>query len=791
MKTSPKMARFVNFAWPNTLATALAMLSIFWLGSFSIMASTSLPAWPADNDWEPITLAGVPFADEEARKGCVDPTNGGTSPDPSEVDIGSQAVCLGPEHYNPGNKGQPNANAQNTYSAGFFYLDPNNDSQTCQALSDDYLYFRTRYAGNPYQNSPKSGFTNSFWWVTLDSDQDNKADFYIRLDGNGLKTDETLDLIYETGNDNNPTGEPVVVPHVNPIDTDLARALETPDNDTVGDTKEYFLDWRLPLSDFRNPSSEPAVCQGDVINIINISTSENPNNPFQKDLLMASGVSDPINLGKTYSISKKATDLNGGQLMVNDPVEYEITLTNQGDELPTFTLTDTLPSGATFVSEAYGSGSGIQVKYGGTTYNLTNLDDDPDAGGCPICRADFSADTVTLRGDSLAEAANLVLRFQVTFAAAGDYANQASGTVEGVTGKQFSDDPALDDGQDCDVPTVNNCNDGDSANDDATKVSVASPPTGADLQVTKVTNNPTPQVGATFNYTLIVLNAGPDDATNVVLNDLLPYGVSYVSDDAEGAYDQNTGAWSIGDLAVNGSANLVIEVTADHGTADQTIINSGNVKGEQTDPDLTNNTAAVSITAQPVNVVTPAAQEADLTVSKIVDRTSAYEQETISFTMSVHNNGPDDATGVNLKDILPAGLTYLSHSGSGNYVLSTGIWEVGNLAVTNTAALTISARVNDGMTGRTLTNGITISAADQLDNVPANNSAEAEAAVISAAALQDNQTSKNQTTKNSSNYLVDTGVGIGVSVLLGSALIMSAGLMMMTRDPKRILGTPS
>ena len=51
-----------------------------------------------------------------------------------------------------------------------------------------------------------------------------------------------------------------------------------------------------------------------------------------------------------------------------------------------------------------------------------------------------------------------------------------------------------------------------------------------DIAVSKAVDNATPNEGGTVNYTVIVTNNGPDGATGVEVTDLLPGGVTYVSD---------------------------------------------------------------------------------------------------------------------------------------------------------------------------------------------------------------------------------------------------------------------
>jgi len=85
---------------------------------------------------------------------------------------------------------------------------------------------------------------------------------------------------------------------------------------------------------------------------------------------------------------------------------------------------------------------------------------------------------------------------------------------------------------------------------------------------------------------------------------------------------------------------------------------------------------------------------ADISVGKTVDNSSPIVRENIVFTITVTNKGPNDATGVQVKDQLPAGLTYVSDDSSGSYDAGTGIWDVGSLTNGTSATLKITAAVN-------------------------------------------------------------------------------------------------
>jgi len=110
------------------------------------------------------------------------------------------------------------------------------------------------------------------------------------------------------------------------------------------------------------------------------------------------------------------------------------------------------------------------------------------------------------------------------------------------------------------------------------------------------------------------------------------------------------------------------------------------------------------------------AQTADLSLSKTVDNASPDVGEKVVFTIQATNNGPLGATGVGISDPLPSGLTLASSNASqGSYTGSTGEWNVGSLTVGLSATLTITATVDAGASGRTITNTATITATNQFD----------------------------------------------------------------------------
>ncbi|MDE2399779.1 MAG: DUF11 domain-containing protein [Patescibacteria group bacterium] len=121
--------------------------------------------------------------------------------------------------------------------------------------------------------------------------------------------------------------------------------------------------------------------------------------------------------------------------------------------------------------------------------------------------------------------------------------------------------------------------------------------TSSDLSIAKSVDNQTPNIGSNVVYTITVHNAGPDSANSVVVNDVLPAGVTYVSDDGAGAYVSGTGVWTVGTLANDSSATLHITATVSNSaTNEQVILNTANTSSSTRDPNGENNSANASIT---------------------------------------------------------------------------------------------------------------------------------------------------------------------------------------------------
>lgn len=176
----------------------------------------------------------------------------------------------------------------------------------------------------------------------------------------------------------------------------------------------------------------------------------------------------------------------------------------------------------------------------------------------------------------------------------------------------------------------------------------------ADVVLAKSVSNNNPLNREIISFNIIAANAGPNTAINTVVSDILPNinkglantgalefisGIS--SNGSTNSYDNNNGICNIGDLSPNSVVVLTILAKV---VKSCNITNFATISSNTFDPNTTNNNANVSISTQ---------KSTDLVVTKTVNDTNPVISQNISYTITVVNNGPDNATGVYVNDIIP------------------------------------------------------------------------------------------------------------------------------------------
>jgi uncharacterized repeat protein (TIGR01451 family) len=228
-------------------------------------------------------------------------------------------------------------------------------------------------------------------------------------------------------------------------------------------------------------------------------------------------------------------------------------------------------------------------------------------------------------------------------------------------------------------------------------VTILTPVNGsADVSISKTNGQAETVPGEETTYTITVSNpTGPSAVTGATVTDNFPSmsGVDWTCSGSGGATCAASGSGNINDstvsLPVGGSVTYEATGEVDPGARGQ-LSNTATVAvpGDVTDPNPNNNSATDTDTLTP---------EADLRVSKSGSPDPVIAGNSLTYNLTVTNDGPSDATGVSLADNLPpTGVTYQSATPSqgtctGTMSISCNL---GTIADEGNATVTIVVTVN-------------------------------------------------------------------------------------------------
>ncbi len=200
------------------------------------------------------------------------------------------------------------------------------------------------------------------------------------------------------------------------------------------------------------------------------------------------------------------------------------------------------------------------------------------------------------------------------------------------------------------------------------------------LVITNTANSPRLNVNQAGIFTVTVTNNGPDAATNIQINDLLPEGFTPSWD--MGDYDGSV--WTIANLPSGETATLILTCDLIYDAlAGTNIVNQ----------------ASGTLEEYPFNF---SAEDAIIHVNManvVITQTGSYSKNNVTFIITVRNNGPDNATNVNIMDLIPNGLKNVTFTPSiGTYNDGTGVWFISNLVNGEIATLTIKGNTTAPLT---------------------------------------------------------------------------------------------
>ena len=354
-----------------------------------------------------------------------------------------------------------------------------------------------------------------------------------------------------------------------------------------------------------------------------VSSSERALNPT-RTYRTYSGPSDTDTVTLRYPKPQlsKGTISDASDARIGQPFTFSLTATNAATAASLYNadLTDTLPAGWTYVS-----GSGVATAATGTTPAILTIGNPTQVGQ-------------TLTWTNLATLAPLGT-FTITYqaiptsalalaATTGGFAHVNAATLTGHDGT------------------------GAAANADGPYVATANAQVfirQTDLQLTKSIVTPGPySYGQTVQYSLVLVNVGPDGATGVKVQEKLPAGLVFrsVVSNSAGAYDAVTGDWIVGSVAAGATQTLVLSVLIN---APGPIVNVAQVStSDQFDVDST-----------PGNLVGTPAEDDESQVSIVTTPTQLGDR----VWYDINKNGVQDPSEpgiagvtVTLKDPGPDGI---------------------------------------------------------------------------------------------------------------------------------------
>ncbi|QKX17133.1 DUF4347 domain-containing protein [Microbulbifer sp. YPW1] len=226
---------------------------------------------------------------------------------------------------------------------------------------------------------------------------------------------------------------------------------------------------------------------------------------------------------------------------------------------------------------------------------------------------------------------------------------------------------------------------------------VSAPIEAVDLFVDKDDGGISAEPGDQITYTIDYGNNGNIDATGVVITESLPEYVTFDPADNPGwTLNGDTLTFNVGDLVAGetGSVELIVTVIDPLPAGVEETNNTVSIDGDETngtDPTPEDNTD---------EDVTPLIAAPDYVIDKVEEFDDpAFPGETISWSITITNEGNQDGTGVTITDQLPSTPFVSGYTASDGGVVDTDagtvVWDIGDLAVGETVTVTLTGVVAD------------------------------------------------------------------------------------------------
>ncbi len=253
------------------------------------------------------------------------------------------------------------------------------------------------------------------------------------------------------------------------------------------------------------------------------------------------------------------------------------------------------------------------------------------------------------------------------------------------------------------------------------------------LVLSKSVDNASPNPDDLIQYVVEFQNGSNQSFSSFSIEDQLPNEVTYSShtierttltDGSSSSYDPGTGIWLTNGLEPGETIQLYLNAKVNAGTAGVSFLNTA------TALDIDNDGGSTEFLQASAEVTV---RSCDLTTSVFVEPQSIAVGESISFTTTVSNQGPDSASGVTVKVTTPRDFDLLSvDAAQGSFDPLTNRWILGDLAVGENTTLNLVLEAKAAAAGEDFSMTATTTAGVPPDVAGENNSSSDGVHVLGA-----------------------------------------------------------
>ncbi|PET02336.1 hypothetical protein CN505_22885 [Bacillus cereus] len=193
------------------------------------------------------------------------------------------------------------------------------------------------------------------------------------------------------------------------------------------------------------------------------------------------------------------------------------------------------------------------------------------------------------------------------------------------------------------------------------------------LNVMKSVNTPQAGIGDTLTYTIRIQNTGTVPATNIIFQDPIPTGATFVTNSVtiNGVVQQGAdpmAGFPVPNIPVGQTATITFQVTV------KSVPSGGNIRNQSnvTASFLINPAGPPVTTVTDSNFVVTQVNTARLTIQKSSSVQQAALGETYTYSVVIRNNGTVAATNVSFVDTVAPETTFVANSVTVNGTPQTG-----------------------------------------------------------------------------------------------------------------------